>query len=31
MKETGAWDSPEKREAMIKSYRAYDKAQAGQK
>jgi len=27
MKETGAWDSPEKREAMIKSYRAYDKAQ----
>lgn len=29
MKETGAWDSPEKRDAMIKSYRAYDKAQQG--
>jgi hypothetical protein len=26
MKETGAWDDPVKREAMIKSYRAYDKS-----
>jgi hypothetical protein len=31
MKETGAWDDPGKREAMIKSYRAYDKAQSSQK
>lgn len=31
IKETGKWDDPVLRDAMIKSYRAYDKAQANRK